>query len=51
VRSRRDAEDHHVIWADSSELARLGEIHALPRTWANKDRLTELARPKPRPEQ
>jgi len=50
VTSRRDAEGHHVIWADSSELARLREIHALPRTWATEGRLAELARPKPRPE-
>ena len=50
VTSRRDAEGHHVIWADSSELARLRELHALPRTWATEGRLAELTRPKPRPE-
>lgn len=41
VTSRRDTEGHHLIWADSSELARLREIHALPRTWANEGRLAE----------
>jgi DNA invertase Pin-like site-specific DNA recombinase len=45
---RRDGEDHHVIWADASELRRLRELHRLPRTWANKDRLAELKEPKPR---
>ena len=48
--SRRDAEGHHVIWADASELRRLRELHRLPRTWANKGRLAELTKPKPRPE-
>jgi DNA invertase Pin-like site-specific DNA recombinase len=46
---RRDAEDHHVIWADASELRRLRELHRLPRTWENKGRLAELKKPKPRP--
>ena len=48
--SGRDARGCHVIWADDSELARLQELRALPRTWATRDRLGELARPKPRPE-
>ncbi len=48
--ARRDAEGHHVIWADASELRRLGELHRLPRTWATKQRLAELKKPKPRPE-
>jgi DNA invertase Pin-like site-specific DNA recombinase/ribosomal protein S14 len=48
--ARRDAEGHHVIWADASELQRLRELHRLPRTWANKDRLAKLKLPKPRPE-
>jgi DNA invertase Pin-like site-specific DNA recombinase len=47
---RRDAEGHHVIWADASEFRRLCELHGLPRTWENKGRLAELTRPKPRPE-
>jgi DNA invertase Pin-like site-specific DNA recombinase len=47
---RRDAEGHHVIWADAAELRRLRELHRLPRTWANKGRLAELKKPKPRPE-
>ena len=46
---RRDADGHHVIWADADELRRLRELHQLPRTWANKSRLAELKQPKPRP--
>ena len=41
VTSSRDAHGHHVIWADASELARLRELRALPRTWATEDRLAE----------
>ena len=48
--SRRDANGHHVIWADATELSRLQELHKLPRNWATKERLTELIKPKPRPE-
>lgn len=48
--ARRDADGHHVIWADASELRRLRELHRLPRTWATRGRLAELTRPKPRPE-
>lgn len=47
--SSRDASGHHVIWADASELERLRELHELPRTWATKDRLAELTKPKGRP--
>ena len=47
--SRRDAEGHHVIWADASELERLRALHVLPRTWATRDRLAELTKPKARP--
>jgi DNA invertase Pin-like site-specific DNA recombinase len=46
---RRDDDGHHVIWADASELRRLRELHALPRTWVNKTRLAKLKKPKPRP--
>ena len=46
---RRDEDGHHVIWADAEELERLGELHRLPRTWANKGRLAKLKKPKPRP--
>jgi DNA invertase Pin-like site-specific DNA recombinase len=46
---RRDEEGHHVIWADAGELRRLRELHALPRTWANKKRLAKLKKPRPRP--
>ena len=49
VTSRRDEDGHHVIWADAGELRRLRELHQLPRTWANKGRLAELIKPKPRP--
>jgi hypothetical protein len=48
--ARRDSEGHHVIWADASALRRLHELHRLPRDWANKHRLAELTKPKPRPE-
>ena len=47
--SSRDVGGHHVIWADVSELARLQELHVLPRTWATRDRLAELTKPKARP--
>jgi hypothetical protein len=46
---RRDEDGHHVIWEDAGELRRLRELHALPRTWANKARLAKLRKPKPRP--
>jgi DNA invertase Pin-like site-specific DNA recombinase len=46
---RRDEDGHHVIWADADELHRLCGLHELPRTWANRARLAELRKPKPRP--
>jgi DNA invertase Pin-like site-specific DNA recombinase len=46
---RRDEEGHHVIWADAGERRRLRELHALPRSWANKKRLAKLKKPNPRP--
>jgi DNA invertase Pin-like site-specific DNA recombinase len=46
--ARRDDDGHRVIWADASELRRLRELHKLPRTWANKDRLAKLKKPKRR---
>jgi hypothetical protein len=49
VNVRRDENDHAVIWADADELDRLRALHQLPRTWANKARLAELSKPKPRP--
>jgi DNA invertase Pin-like site-specific DNA recombinase len=49
VHSRRDDHGHGVIWADADEIARLRELHVLPRVWENKARLSELTRPKPRP--
>jgi hypothetical protein len=50
VTSSRDARGHHMIWADASEFARLRELHALPKTWATRDRLAELSKPKAWPE-
>jgi hypothetical protein len=47
--SSRDARGYHVIWADATELARLRELHVLPRTRANEDQLAKLTQPKPRP--
>ena len=49
LNERRDADGHHIIWADGSELRRLRELHRLPRTWANRAKLAELKRPKQRP--
>jgi len=49
LNARRDADGHHVIWADARELTRLRDLHALPRTWANKARLSKLKVPNPRP--
>ena len=50
VTARRDAEGHHILWADASELARLGELHQLKRGWETKARFAELTRPKSWPE-
>jgi hypothetical protein len=50
VTTRRDAEGHHIVWADASELARLGELHQLRRSWETKERYAELTKPKARPE-
>jgi DNA invertase Pin-like site-specific DNA recombinase len=50
VTTRRDADGHHVIWADASELGRLEELRQLPRTWATREKFAELKKPKPRPE-
>jgi hypothetical protein len=49
LNARRDADGHRVIWADADELRRLQELRGLARTWANRDRLAELKKPKPRP--
>jgi hypothetical protein len=46
---RRDEQGHCIIWADAAERRRLRELHELPRTWANRKRLAELKKPKPRP--
>ncbi len=50
VTTRRDADGHHVIWADASELGRLEELRRLPRTWATREKFAELKKPKARPE-
>ena len=44
--TRTDADGHHVIWADADELRRLGQLPGLRPSWANKDRLAALRRPK-----
>ena len=49
VTTRRDAEGHHIVWADASELARLGELHGLRQSWESKERFAELIQPKVRP--
>jgi DNA invertase Pin-like site-specific DNA recombinase len=46
---RRDADGYWIFWADAAEIVRLRELHALPRTWANKSRLKQLIKPKRRP--
>lgn len=48
---RKDDDGHALIWADADELKRLRELRRLPRTWANKERLAELQKPKQRPKQ
>jgi DNA invertase Pin-like site-specific DNA recombinase len=48
---RKDDDGHAIIWADADEVRRLRELRRLPRTWANKERLAELQRPKQRPKQ
>jgi DNA invertase Pin-like site-specific DNA recombinase len=49
VNVRRDDQGHRIVWADADELQRLRELHGLPRTWENKERLAELKKPKQRP--
>jgi len=44
-----DADGYWVLWADAAEIARLRELHALPRTWANKSRFKQLIKLKRRP--
>ena len=51
VTARCDTQGHHIIWADETELVRLGELHQLRRTWETKERFAELTKPKARPEQ
>jgi DNA invertase Pin-like site-specific DNA recombinase len=49
LRVRRDEQGDRIIWADEEELERLRELVQLPRTWANRQRLKELQKPKERP--
>jgi DNA invertase Pin-like site-specific DNA recombinase len=49
LNAHRDVDGYWVLWADATEIARLRELHALPRTWANKSRLKKLIKPKRRP--
>jgi predicted site-specific integrase-resolvase len=51
LKVRRDADGHHIIWADAAELRRMRELYRLPRRWANRARLAELKKPKQRPAQ
>jgi len=46
--ARRDQDGYWILWADADEIARLRELHALPRTWANKSRFKQLIKPKRR---
>lgn len=46
---RKDEQGHRIIWADADELRRLRQLHRLPRTWANRELLAELQKPKQRP--
>jgi DNA invertase Pin-like site-specific DNA recombinase len=49
LHSERDADGYWILWADADETVRLRELHALPRTWANKPRFRKLIKPKRRP--
>jgi hypothetical protein len=49
VTTRKDAQGHHVIWADAAELQRLQELQRLLGT-RTAEGLAELKKPRPRPE-
>jgi DNA invertase Pin-like site-specific DNA recombinase len=49
VTTRADAEGHHVLWVDADELRRLAQLPGVRPTWANRERLAALRRPKSRP--
>jgi hypothetical protein len=49
LHAHRDADGYWVLWADADEVSRLRNLHALPRTWANKARFKKLIKPKRRP--
>jgi DNA invertase Pin-like site-specific DNA recombinase len=49
LNAHRDQDGYWVLWADATEIARLRELHALPRDWANKLRLKKLIKPKRSP--
>jgi hypothetical protein len=40
---RKDDDGHAILWEDADELRRLRELHRLPQTWANKERLGRVA--------
>jgi len=46
--SRRDGDGYWLLWADAAEIARLRELHALPRTWENRSRFKQLTKPRQR---
>jgi hypothetical protein len=48
--TRRDEDNHTIIWADADEVRRLQELHKLPRNWENKRRVEQLKKPKERPQ-
>lgn len=49
VTTRPDADGHHVIWADASELRRLRALDRANKAGATASRLAKLRVPRPRP--
>jgi DNA-binding transcriptional MerR regulator len=47
--TRRDADGHHVIWADAAELRRLRQLRRALRDGVGGPHLEMLKRPKPHP--
>jgi hypothetical protein len=46
IRSRRDGDSHHVLWADADELRRLRELGRCLDAGESGPRLEELKKPK-----
>jgi len=46
IRSRRDGDGHHVLWADADELRRLRELGRCLDAGESGPRLEELKKPK-----